>query len=120
MALPAIAAAACQITPKDRLQGRWVGVRAENFEPAHVARVTGWVAGASFEFRGSRVVVTVPAESAREGTFSVIAARGGELDLRFSRPQGTTDAVEIELAGHDLLRWKLGGGRSILFRKAGN
>jgi hypothetical protein len=108
---------ACAATPKDRLQGKWVGERVDNFNTTHEARAQGWVTGASFEFRGSRVTVSLPAEGPRQGTFHVARASEHELVVAFLRPQGASDEVTFQIEGDDRMRWMLGDGRSILLRR---
>jgi hypothetical protein len=108
----------CEKTPKERLEGRWVGERVDNFPPGQVARAQGWVTGTSFEFQGSRVVVTIPAESPREGTFQLAQAGDDQLLVTFLRPQGMRDQVAFAFDGEDRLRWMLGDGRSIVLRKS--
>jgi hypothetical protein len=107
----------CKSTPKDRLQGRWVGESLENFASAQATRALGWVRGTSFEFRGNKVTVTVPAESPRQGTFSVTQQDADTLRVAFVRPQGSRDDVELQFVEPDLVRWNLGDGRSIRLRK---
>jgi hypothetical protein len=116
--LPAIVG--CQHTPKDRLQGRWVGERVENFAASQIARATGWAKGASLEFRGNRVTVQVPAESPRQGTFVVTDQAADFVRVSFVRPQGTRDDVSFQFDGEELMRWQLGDGRAIVMRKAGD
>jgi len=108
----------CQHAPKDRLQGRWVGESVENFAASQMARATGWARGASLEFRGNRVTVTVPAESPRQGTFVVTDQQPNAVRVSFVRPQGTRDEASFQFEGNELLRWQLGDGRAIVMRKA--
>lgn len=110
----------CEETPKERLEGRWVGERVENFPPGQAARAEGWAKGASFVFNGSRVVVTIPAESPREGTYQVAEASEQQVLVTFLRPQGMQDQVAFAFEGEDRLRWMLGDGRSIVLRKTGD
>lgn len=107
----------CHKMPSDRLQGRWVGESVENFASAQIARATGWAQGTSFEFRGNRVTVSVPAETPRQGTFVIAEQPASELRVSFVRPQGARDDVQLQLLGPELLRWRLGDGRSIVMRK---
>jgi len=107
----------CQHASKDRLQGRWVGESVENFAASQIARATGWAKGASLEFRGNRVTVTVPAESPRQGTFVVTDQGPDAVRVSFVRPQGTRDDVAFRFDGDELLRWQLGDGRAIVMRK---
>src|SRR5438067_4909640 len=84
---------ACAVTPKQRLQGKWIGERAEHFSTVQTGRAAGWVSGASFEFKGSRVIISIPAESPREGTFEVADAQQEDLTLNFLRAEGARDRV---------------------------
>ena len=61
----------CKQSVKQRLQGRWVGEQAINFPANQTRSAGGWARGASFEFQGNRVTVSIPAESPRQGTFKV-------------------------------------------------
>jgi hypothetical protein len=116
--LPAIVS--CSHTPRDRLQGRWVGESVENFAASQVARATGWAKGASLEFRGNRVTVTVPAESPRQGTFMVTAQSPDTVRVSFVRQQGARDDASFQFENDERMRWQLGGGRAIVLRKAGD
>ena len=107
----------CKKTPKQQLQGKWVGERVENFDSAQAQRASGWASGASFEFRGARVTVTIPAETPRSGTFKIAKADQNQLLLTFLRPHGAQDRVAFQLDGDKRMRWMLGDGRSILLRK---
>ena len=53
--------AGCEKSPRDRLQGRWLGESVENLPAAQLQKATGWVKGVAMEFSGSRVTVTIPA-----------------------------------------------------------
>ncbi len=108
---------ACQTTPKQRLQGKWIGERAEHFSAVQSGRAAGWVSGASFEFKGSRVIISIPAESPREGTFEVASAKEDDLTLTFLRAEGAQDRVAFRFEQDGRLRWELGDGRSVVLRK---
>lgn len=115
MAIPTLGG--CKTTPKERLEGKWVGERADNFRPEHAERVGGWVTGTSFEFKGSRATVSIPAESPRQGTFKISQASEHELQITFLRAHGPRDEATFLFEGEDRLRWMLGDGRSIVLRK---
>lgn len=110
-------AAGCETSPTDRLQGRWVGERVENFAAQQVQRASGWARGATFEFRGNRVTVGIPTERPRQGTFRVTAATAEELRVSFMRPHGAKDDVTFQLGEDDVLRWMIGDGRSVVMRR---
>lgn len=109
--------AGCEDSPKDRLQGRWVGQAVENFAGSQVARAMGWVRGAAFEFRGNRVTVSIPAESPRQGTFRITEAAADQLQVSFVRPHGVKDQVALRFEGEEKMHWLLGDGRSVVLRK---
>ncbi len=107
----------CATTPKQRLQGKWVGERADNFSTTQAGRVSGWVGGTTFEFKGSRVVISIPAETPREGTFEVAKVVQDELTLSFLRSEGGHDQVAFRFEPDGRLRWQIGDGRSVVMRK---
>ncbi len=115
LAIPSLGG--CDTTPKERLEGKWVGERADHFRPDESDRVSGWVAGTSFEFSGSRVTVSIPAESPRHGTFKLAKVSDEEIRVTFMRAHGANDEATFLFEGDDELRWMLGDGRSIVLKK---
>lgn len=118
LALPA--AAGCEKTPKDKLQGRWLGEAIENIPAAEVPKATGWVKGTALEFSGTKVTVTIPAESPRSGQFKVAKVEGDMMTVSFLREEGGRDEADFKLVGDDTLRWSIGQGREIVLTKAKN
>lgn len=118
IALPAVAG--CEKTPRDRLQGRWLGESVENVPESQVAKVTGWVKGTALEFSGSKVTVTIPAESPRTGQFKVAKAEGDLVTVSFLREEGGRDEAELRFVGEDSLRWSIGAGREVVLQRAKN
>ncbi|AUX48254.1 uncharacterized protein SOCE26_097860 [Sorangium cellulosum] len=116
LALPAVAG--CSKTPRDRLQGRWNGEAIENVPGDQLAKATGWVKGTAIEFNGSKVTVTVPAETPRSGTFKVTKSDGDQVTVAFLRPEGGRDEAEFRFATDQTLRWEIGAGRAIVLSKA--
>ena len=108
---------ACKKAPKQRLQGKWVGARAENFNARQAEAASGWAQAMAFEFKGSSVKVSIPAETPRQGTFKIAKVNGQDLTVRFMRPHGPADRVAFQFDGESKLRWQLPGGRSILLRR---
>jgi len=115
-----IALVGCSKDPKQQLQGTWVGDAVENFSGPQAERAEGWATGASFEFKGSRVTVAIPAESPREGAFEVSQAKDGAFAVAFVRPDGSRESANFSLGEDGRLRWHLGDGRRVLLRKATN
>jgi hypothetical protein len=114
------AAAGCEKAPKDRLQGRWLGESIENVPGADLQKATGWVKGTAIEFSGNKVVVTIPAETPRSGTFKVARVEGDKVVVSFLREEGGHDEAELSLVGDQTLRWNVGSGREIVMLKARN
>jgi hypothetical protein len=116
--LPVVAG--CEKSPKDKLQGRWLGESIENVPAAQITKSTGWVKGTAIEFQGNKVTVTIPAESPRTGTFKVARAEDDALLVSFMRDEGGHDEAEMKLVGDQTLRWRIGDGREIVMLKAKN
>jgi len=116
--LPAVAG--CQKTPRDKLQGRWLGEGVENFPQAQVPKATGWVKGTAIEFTGNKVTVTVPAETPRTGTFKVARIDGDKVVVAFARDEGGTDESAFRLVSENTMRWDVGSGREIVLIKSRN
>ena len=116
--LPVVAG--CEKSPKDKLQGRWLGESIENVPSAQLTKTSGWVKGTAIEFQGNKVTVTIPAETPRTGTFKVAKAANDGLLVSFTRDEGGHDEAEMKLVGDQTLRWSIGDGREIVMLKAKN
>jgi hypothetical protein len=116
--LPVVAG--CEKSPKDKLQGRWLGESIENVPSAQLTKSSGWVKGTAIEFQGNKVTVTIPAETPRTGTFKVAKAANDGLLVSFVRDEGGHDEAEMKLVGDQTLRWSIGDGREIVMLKAKN
>ncbi len=120
LAITIPATAGCEKSPRDKLQGRWLGEGIENVPTSQVQKATGWVKGTAMEFAGNKVTVTIPAETPRSGTFKVSRHDGDALVLSFNRDEGGHDEAEMTLVGDQQLRWKIGEGREIVMTRARN
>ncbi|WP_437831892.1 hypothetical protein [Sorangium sp. So ce1153] len=118
MALTAVTG--CSKTPRDRLQGRWYGDSIENAPVDQLTKATGWVKGTAIEFNGSKVTVTLPAETPRSGTFKVTKSDGDQVTVGFLRPEGGLDEAQFRFATDQTLHWDIGAGRAIVLAKAKN
>ncbi len=115
-----LAATGCSKTTKDRLQGRWLGESVENVPTAQVSQVTGWAKGTAVEFSGSKVTVTIPAETPRTGSYQIAKDDGKELTIAFSRAEGGHDEARFRFVGEDTLRWALPDGPEIVLVRSKN
>ena len=120
LAITIPAVAGCEKSPRDRLQGRWLGESIENVSVSQLPKATGWVKGTAIEFSGNKVTVTIPAETPRSGSYKVSRKGDDSLLVSFHRDEGGHDEAEMTLVGDGQLRWKLGEGREIVMVKARN
>lgn len=113
------ALASCSKSPRDRLQGKWVGESVSEVHPSQAGQAQGWAKGTMLEFAGNKVTVAVPAESPRTGTFKIDKVEGDKLDLVLRRAGGGEDRTRVALAEDGKLLWSLGGGVQLLLRRDG-
>ena len=112
-------ATGCSKSPKDKLQGKWVGEKVDNVPIDQEARATGWVKGTTFEFKGDKVIVTIPAEEPRTGHFAVVPQSASKLNVSFTRANGEVDEATFILASEGKsLRWDIGNERTVTLSKA--
>ena len=111
--------AGCWGHPVERtLHGRWLGESVDQVDDAALAAATGWVKGASLEFSGGKVTVSIPAEEPRTAKYRVERVNKNDVTLAVLRPSGAVDKLQLSLEESErALRWKLGGGRSIVMRR---
>lgn len=109
----ALSAAACSKSPKDRLQGKWLGDSISNTSPEQNAEVSAWVKGTSLEFNGERMTVTIPAEQPRSGEFKVAKAEGKTLTVSVTREGGSDSTLLVLNDDATQLQWDVGEGRQI-------
>lgn len=115
--LLAAAVIGCEKSPRDRLQGKWVGEGISELHPSQAARADGWVKGTRLEFSGNTVTVAIPAEAPRSGTYKIAKADGNDLDVLFSRAGGKADRSRLNLTEDGKLRWILSDGIQIMLRR---
>ena len=108
----------CSKGPQERLQGKWVGTSIDNIPPDQEARAAGWVKATSFEFKGSKVTVAVPAEEPRTGDYKISRVNGNRVTLQVLRTNGEADDTTLVLAGEKTLKWEIGNDRTITFQRS--
>jgi hypothetical protein len=107
----------CGHPVQKKLEGRWLGDSVENFDDDVVASATGWAKGASMEFAGSTVTVTIPAEEPRSGKYKVVSVHEGDIELAIQRRDGAVDKVRFKLDDERSMRWVLDDGRAVVLRR---
>ncbi len=108
---------ACGHPAEKALRGKWLGERVENFEFADVAAATAWARGTSFEFRGQRLTVAVPAEEPRTGTYRLAQIQDRTVRLSVLGTNGETSDLELVVDDDTSLRWVLGDGKTMVMRR---
>jgi hypothetical protein len=108
---------ACSHPVQRSLEGRWLGEAVENFDNGQLAAATGWARGVSFEFSGSSVTVTVPAEEPRSGRYRVGSVHHTDVKLAFTDARGQTSHASFKLDSDHSMRWLLGEGRALVLRR---
>jgi hypothetical protein len=100
-----------------QLEGRWLGDSVDSFEQRELSRATGWAKGVSFEFSGTKVTVTIPAEEPRTAPYKVAGVHAKDVRLAVQRPDGKTDPVHLKIDDERSLRWMLDATHSIVLRR---
>jgi hypothetical protein len=108
---------ACGHPLQRKLEGRWFGQAVENIDDRDVAAATGWAKGVLFEFAGSSFTVAIPAEEPRSSVYKVTSVHNTDVRLAIDRKDGKADTLQLKLDSDDSLRWMIGEGRSIVFRR---
>lgn len=117
-ALGLLALTACEKSPRDKLQGTWLGVGVEGLAPSQADKAEGWAKSTRLEFAGNKVTVTIPAEAPRQGTFKVAKAEGDAMTVLFKPTggEGQEDTADFHLGKDGKLRWSVGKGEVVLAR----
>ena len=112
-----LGATGCGNPAKRALEGRWLGDTVENFDEEQAPAATGWAKGTSFEFSGSSLTVSIPAEEPRTGTYRISSMAEREVHLAVLDPEGEQSEVALILDDEKSLRWVLGDGRSLVMHR---
>ena len=119
--LVSLVAAPCLVgcgNPVQRqLEGRWLGDSVESFEQRELSRATGWAKGVSFEFTGTKVTVTIPAEEPRTAPYQVAGVHESDVRLAVQRPDGKSDPLHLRIDDERSVRWMLDGTHAIVLRR---
>lgn len=108
---------ACSHPAERALQGVWLGTAVENFEEQELPAATGWAKGTQFEFQGTRLTVTVPAEGSRHGTYRLNAIQDRHVTLSVLDTEGELSEMELIVDDAENLRWVLEEGRTLLLKR---
>ena len=115
-AIAAMSTLACRApASSDRLEGRWIGVRAEGAGVESVPAANAFAAGLELEFRRNEIFVT-SARQSQAGRYEVLEEGANGVVITTER-DGPTHPQKFSFQGDDTLRWNVLEGRSILFAR---
>lgn len=101
----------CNKSPRDKLQGKWVGEDVQHVHPSQLARAQGWVKETRLELNGNNATVSIPAEEPRSGSFKVAKVEGNDMDVVFIRKAGAgEDRSKMSIAEDGKLHWTMDNG----------
>jgi hypothetical protein len=106
--------AGCSRDPRARLEGKWLGDSVINVPERQLDEALGWVKGVSFEFRGTKMTVTIPGKEPRVGEFDIQDADKDRVTIRVAGEGGGTDSTTLLFAQQDRLHWDIGHGREVV------
>jgi hypothetical protein len=109
-------AAACR-TPvsSDRLEGRWVGVRAEGPGADGVPGADAFATGVELEFRRNEIFVT-SARQSQAGRYEVVKEDANAIVITTDR-DGPGHPQTFTVRDDDTLRWAILPGRTLVFAR---
>jgi hypothetical protein len=113
----ALAISGCGHPVERKLEGHWLGEGVENFEGTELAAATGWAKGTSFEFSGSNLTVTIPAEEPRSGKYRVTKAHDADVTLAIEGPDKKVSPIRLKFDNEYSMRWMVDDLRSVLLRR---
>ena len=109
--------AACSADPSKGLEGKWQGATMNEASAAAAPEAVAWATGVSFEFKGDKMTVAVPAEEPRSGKFKVQSAKKNTVVLAVAGEGDEPERVKVQLKGEKQLVWQMGGDRELVFNR---
>lgn len=115
-ALAALPTLACRApASSDRLQGRWVGIRAEGVAPDALPPANAFATSTVLEFQRNELTVTTSKET-RAGRYQLVREDPSAVVIATDL-DGPTHPQTFVVAGDDTIRWVLPEGKAIVFAK---
>lgn len=112
-----LSALGCNKSPRERLEGKWVGEGIAQVHASQDGRADEWAKQTRVEFNGNNVTVAIPAEEPRSGTFKIAKATGNDLQVVFKRKAGGEDTSRLTFVEDDKLRWTFDNGVEVMLRR---
>jgi hypothetical protein len=99
----------------ERLEGRWIGVRAEGPGAENVSAANAFASGVELEFRRNEIFVTA-AHQAQAGRYELVKDEGDTVVITTDR-DGPSRPHTFVFHGTDIVRWSVLEGRAIVFTR---
>jgi hypothetical protein len=121
-AAAALAAIACRTPSESRLEGRWVGVRAEGVAADALPAADAFAKDLKLDFRGD-ILTATSSKGTQIGVFHVVREDGGTIVIITERDgpeHPETFVVKGETSDDESMRWLLpesGTARAIVFTR---
>jgi hypothetical protein len=112
-----LGALGCGHPVQRQLQGRWFGETIENVPADQIAITTAWARGTTFEFTGSNVTVTVPAQNPRTAPYQIVKATRRGATLAFQGANGASNQAALSFDADDLMRLHVNDRQAIVLRR---
>lgn len=107
----------CAHPAEQAISGSWYGDSVENCDEEFVAAATGWARGTSFQFEGTRLKVTLPAQGTRTGVYSLAAIEDRTVVLNVLSSRGEESELKLIVDDAQSIRWLLDDGRALVLKR---
>jgi hypothetical protein len=114
-ALAAVLTLACHGASSDKLEGRWIGVRAEGVSPDAIAAGNAFARGLELEFRRNEITIAISGEE-QSGRYELVREDPSGVVIATDR-DGPSHPQTFVFAVDETMRWALPEGKAIVFAK---
>jgi hypothetical protein len=111
-ALTALATACPAPSGSERLEGRWIGVRAEGTSADTAAAANAFATSTEFDFHRDTLMVTTSA-STQSGHYRVVKEDGTKIVITTDR-DGPGQTQTLVLSSDETMRWAILEGKTIV------
>jgi hypothetical protein len=112
----AFAASGCRAPPTSpRLEGRWIGIRAEGVSPEARSAANAFATSTELEFRRNEITVAT-AKQTQSGRYQLVREEPSAVVIATDL-EGPAHPQTFVFAGDETMRWVLPEGKTIVFAK---
>lgn len=113
--LAAVPTLACHGASSDKLEGRWIGIRADGVSPDALAAANAFARGLELEFRRNEITIATSGEE-QSGRYELVREDPGGVVIATDR-DGPSHPQTFVFAGDETMRWALPEGKAIVFAR---